>query len=117
MSLIITGDLNANVLSENKKVLMDIIEIYNILNYINEATCYDVNGQGTLLDPVLVSPYCDVQLAEVIDFDRSLSDHQATQVHLKIPQRLIDSCTKRTVWLYKHGHFNAINDRLGGIFQ
>ena len=96
-----------NLLSEKKNVLKDINVIYNIPYYINGATCYEVNGQRTLLDPVIVSPYCEVQLAKVIDVDRSISDYQATQVHLKIPRRL-NSCTKRTVWLYKHGYFNAI---------
>ena len=55
-NIVITGDLNMNLLSENRNILKDIIEIYNIRNYINDATRYDVDGQVTLLDPVLVSP-------------------------------------------------------------
>ena len=46
-NIVITGDLNVNLLSENKNILKDIIEIYNIPNYINEAMRYDVNGNSS----------------------------------------------------------------------
>ena len=110
--VVITGDLNVDLLTENNHRLIDIIELYNLTNQVKEPTRIDVNtGTATLLDPILTSQDCTVSFSEVIDVDRTISDHQATKACIKIPHE-IKSCYKRTVWLYKHADFNSINTEI-----
>ena len=46
----ITGDLNVDLLVENKHRLNEIIRLYDMSNVIKEPT-----RMGALLDPVLIS--------------------------------------------------------------
>jgi hypothetical protein len=41
--------------------------------------------------PVLVSDDCDCRFVEVIDIDKTISDHKATKVYLKIPESIFIS--------------------------
>ena len=52
--------------------------LYDLTNVINEPT-----RMGALLDPVIVSDI--VVDSEVIGVDRSISDHNATMINIKIP--------------------------------
>ena len=107
--VVITGDLNVDLLRETNHRLNEIIQFYNLTNHISEPTRVDLNsGTATLLDPVLVSQDAVVLFSEVIDVNRTISDHQATKVYIKVPHDM-NSCYKRTVWLYKHADFNSIN--------
>jgi hypothetical protein len=45
-------------------------------------------GNGTLLDPVLISADCNVTFSEVTDVCREKSDHNATKISLQIPNYL-----------------------------
>ena len=56
---------------------------------IHEPTrIYQNTGNGTLLDPVLISADCNVTFSEVIDVCREKSDHNATKISLQIPNYL-----------------------------
>jgi hypothetical protein len=71
---------------EKNHVLNDIIQLYNLTNLVKEPTRIDIiSGIETLLDPVLVSDDCDCRFVEVIDIDKTISDHKATKLYLKIP--------------------------------
>jgi hypothetical protein len=50
----------------------------------------------TLLDPVLVSDDCDCRFVEVIDIDKTISDHKATKLYLKIPDVIHKSYQRLT---------------------
>ena len=45
-----------------------------------------ISGIETLLDPVFVSDDCDCRFVEVIDIDKTISDHKATKLYLKNPR-------------------------------
>ena len=60
-----------------------------------------VSGIETLLDPVLVSDDCDCMFVVVIDIE---SDHQATQLYLKILD-VIHESYQRLIWIFKECDF------------
>ena len=68
--------------------------LYDLTNVINEPT-----RMGTLLDPVIVSNIDIVVDSEVIGVDRSISDHNATIINIKIPYS-IKKIYMRKVWQY-----------------
>ena len=75
-----------------------------------EPTRMDIiSGIETLLDPVLVSDDCDCRFVEVIDIDKTISDHKATKLYLKIPD-VIHKSYQRLVWIYKKGDFVKFNN-------
>lgn len=108
--VVVTGDLNVDLLHEKNHVLNDIIQLYNLTNLVKEPTRIDIiSGIETLLDPVLVSDDCDCRFVEVIDIDKTISDHKATKLYLKIPD-VIHKSYQRLVWIYKKGDFVKLNN-------
>ena len=64
-------------------------QIWHLQNVLHEPTrIYQNTGNGTLLDPVLISADCNVTFSEVIDACREKSDHNATKISLQIPNYL-----------------------------
>ena len=58
--VLVTSDLNVDLLHEKNRALNDIIQLYNLKNLVKEPTRIDIiSGIETLLDPVLVSDDCD----------------------------------------------------------
>jgi hypothetical protein len=95
---------------KKKHVLNDIIQLYNLTNLVKEPTRINIiSGIETLLDPVLVSDDCDCRFVEVIDIDKTISDHKATKLYLKIPD-VIHKSYQRLVWIYKKGDFVKFNN-------
>jgi hypothetical protein len=73
-------------LHEKNHALSDIIQLYNLTNLVKKPTRIDIiSGIETLLDPVLVSDDCNCRFVEIIDIDKTISDHKATQLYLIIP--------------------------------
>ena len=71
--VVVTGDLNVDLLHEKKHVLNDIIQLYNLTNLVKEPTRINIiSGIETLLDPVLVSDDCDCRFVEAIDIEISV---------------------------------------------
>jgi hypothetical protein len=67
-NIIITGDLNVDLLVDNNN------SSSNITNVIHEPTGINQNtGNGTLLNPVLISADCNVTFSEVINVSREKS--------------------------------------------
>jgi hypothetical protein len=81
--IIITGDLNVNLLIENDHRLNQIINIFNLTNCIREPT-----RLGALLDPILFSDELETTFSDVIQVDRIKSDHDATIAFFPIPYDL-----------------------------
>ena len=99
-----------DLLHEKKHVLNDIMQLYNLTNLVREPTRIDIiSGIETLLDPVLVSDDCDCRFVDVIDIDKTISDHKATKLYLKIPD-VIHKSYQRLVWIYKKGDFVKFNN-------
>jgi hypothetical protein len=71
------------------------LTLYDLTNVINEPT-----RMGALLDPVIVSNIDIVVDSEVIEVDRSISDHNATLINIKISYS-IKITYMRKVWQYK----------------
>ena len=66
---------------------------------------------GSLLDPILISNIETVIDSEFVDIDRSISDHNATLVHIKIPVK--NSTTfMRKVLLYQHADYIKLNNEI-----
>jgi hypothetical protein len=90
-NVIITGDLNVDLFIENNtgNSLSNIINVFYLQNVIHEPTRINQNtGNGTLLDPVLISADCNVTFSEVIDVCREKSNHNPTKISLQIPNYL-----------------------------
>ena len=79
-NVVVTGDLNVDLLDENKHRLNEIIRLYDMSNVIKELTI-----MAALLYPVLISNNNIFIDAEVIEVVGAVSDHDATLIHLKIP--------------------------------
>jgi hypothetical protein len=62
--IIITGDLNVNLLIENDHRLNQIINIFNLTNCIREPT-----RLGALLDPILFSNELETTFSDVIQVE------------------------------------------------
>jgi hypothetical protein len=53
--------------------------------------------------------YCNCKFVEVIDIDKTISDHKATQLYLRIPD-VIHKSYQRLVWIYKKGDVVKFNN-------
>ena len=71
--------LNGRSLTQTNHKLNEIMTLYDLTNVINEPT-----RMGALLDSVIVSNIDIVVDSEVIGVDRSISDHNATMINIKI---------------------------------
>ena len=105
-NIVITGDLNVDLLSQTNHKLNEILSTYDLTNVITEPT-----RMGALLDPILVSNVDIVSDSEVITIDRSISDHNATLIHIKLPY-MIKKTFLRKVWLYKHADYVKLNNEI-----
>jgi hypothetical protein len=85
------------------------LTLYDLTNVINEP-----NKDGALLDPVIVSNIDIVVDSEVIGVGRSISDHNATMINIKIPYS-IKKTYMRKVWQYKHADLLKLNNETSGF--
>ena len=83
--------------------------MFNFRNAVSEPT-----RERALLDPVLFSDECNLTFSEVIQVDRTASDHDATSASFQIPVKL-NLTYKRDVWIYKHADFNSFTADIGHI--
>jgi hypothetical protein len=68
---------------ENDHRLNQVINIFNLTNCIREPT-----RLGALLDPILFSDELETTFSDVIQVDRTKSDHDATIAFFPIPYDL-----------------------------
>ena len=108
-NIVVTGDLNVDLLRETNNRLNDIINFYDLTNVISEPT-----RMGSLLDPILVSNPNITLDAEVVQIDRNISDHDATLVHIKISNIIKEPYTRK-VWLYKNADFISLNQEINNF--
>ena len=106
-NIIITGDLNVDLLTQTNHKLNEIMTLYDLTNVINEPT-----RMGALLDRVIVSNIGIVVDSEVIGVDRSISDPNATMINIKIPYSIKKKTYMRKVWQYKHVNLLKLNNEI-----
>ncbi|CAC5394656.1 unnamed protein product [Mytilus coruscus] len=113
-SIICLGDLNKKFMSVIPSNTRDIIFINGLINIIDKPTHFDTrSGNTSLLDPILVTDSTPVVDKDTIPIDRGISDHDGTYV--TIDCGFTSSRTyKRTIWDYKNGDFDLMNQKVLG---
>lgn len=72
-NLMITGDLNFNMLDEHKSsALIDTCDIFYLKNLIKKSTCFTRNAKSTLLDVILTNR--EDKCGKICNFGSGLSD-------------------------------------------
>jgi hypothetical protein len=79
--------------------------LYDLTNVINEPT-----RMGALLDPIIVSNIDIVVDSEVIGVDRSISDHNATMINIKIPYSIKKTYMRKVLLeSFLRGYFSILS--------
>ncbi|PJE78524.1 hypothetical protein CI610_02532 [invertebrate metagenome] len=112
-NLLITGDLNIDFLKPVRGDLCDILSNYNLTNVITEPT-RQTDTSSILLDPIIVSDTVNVIFSDVIDIERTISDHDAVFAIINIPVK-IKHYFKRKVWLYDQTDINKLKGMINSI--
>jgi hypothetical protein len=102
-----TGSSKVSI-PENMSILVGsltkFVKLYNCI--ISLRTCFFSCNKSTFRSPVTTT--C-CRFVEVIDTDKTINDHKATQLYLKIPD-MIHKSYQRLVWIYKKGDFVKLNN-------
>ncbi|PJE78081.1 hypothetical protein CI610_02987 [invertebrate metagenome] len=112
-NIIITGDLNIDFLKPIRGDLCDILSNYNLTNVITEPT-RQTDTSSTLLDPIIVSDTVNVVFSDVIEIERTISDHDAVFAIINIPVK-IKHYFKRKVWLYDQTDIDKLKVMINSI--
>ena len=102
--IVLLGDLNEDLLSDNHHHLQDILTRKGLRNVIKEPT-----RATRLLDPVILSEDCTCTDSHVVEFSPDISDHNGVVVSLNKCINL-KKCYKRNVLIYKNGNYEHLND-------
>lgn len=113
--IVITGDLNENLLNPNKTKLADIILDNSLYQTITEPT-YFCETSSSLLDPILTNDkelvlYSEVCL-NILKANMRYHCPVSGIIEVKQSKKIIYS---RRVWDYKHGHFNQFKSDLNNL--
>ena len=57
---------------------------------------------------------CSIGNSEIIDIDRSISDHNATLVEIQINSKF-KTVFKRNIWLYRQGNYDIFNNYIASL--
>ncbi|XP_021364976.1 uncharacterized protein LOC110457857 [Mizuhopecten yessoensis] len=109
--VIVVGDINVDLLTvDNNHRLVDIMNSFHLTNVIDKPTRTG-RTRASLLDPILLSDMCLYVLADTIDVDRNISDHDATLVNLTIDTGLVRKY-KRKIICYDEANYQQFNNLL-----
>jgi hypothetical protein len=92
-NIIITGDLNSNLLCLNNNKLMDLVHIFNLKNVFDKPTMIYGNT-STLLDPIILSDALNCKYSVVLIIPRHISHHDAAIAFIKCPKATSKSFTR-----------------------
>ena len=70
-NIIITGDLNSNLLCSNNNKFIDLVNIFNLKNVIDKPTRISGNT-STLLDPIILSDILNCNYSDVLKIPRHI---------------------------------------------
>ena len=110
--LLVLSDLNVDLLTEKRHKLLDIMQYVGLQNCISSPTRYGPT-RHSLLDLILVKE-CSVVNSEVIDVDRTISDHNGVLVNIDVKINFKNSYN-REIWDYKRGDFGKLNHSIGNF--
>ena len=111
--VLITGDINIDLLTDHSHRIFDIMRLNGLRNVVTEPTrC--CNTRQSLLDPIIISENCEFLDSFVIPIDRSISDHHGTIVFMKIPSK-VNKTFKRMIWDYRNANFDRCNEYISSF--
>ncbi|PJE78267.1 hypothetical protein CI610_02800 [invertebrate metagenome] len=116
-NIIITGDFNANLLSDNNHSthLRNLLTTLNLTQSVASPTFF-TESSSSLLDIVCASDPSLVNICHVGEsfLDQPLRYHCPIYGSINI-SKPTQKCFKRSIWLYDHGDYNDYRDRLSQI--
>lgn len=115
-NILITGDLNDNVLAVNNCGLTDIMNQFDLKQLIDEPTHY-TETSTSILDVFLVNNDDIVEHSSVGDpfLTSNIRYHCPIYAYLKFKRQSNYTSTKRRIWLYKDCDFNIYRDKLSNV--
>jgi len=111
--IVISGDLNCDLLRPNNNKLIDLMNMYNLRNVINKPTRRH-NNCSSLLDPIIISDTMTLLYSDVIDLPSYISDHDAALAIFECPKAISGSFT-REILLYDKLDAEKFNQSLNDI--
>ena len=112
-NIVISGDLNSDLMSLNNNKLIDMMRLFNFKNVIEKPTRV-TNHSRTLLDPIIVSDTINYVFSDVFKLPDNISDHDASVVILQCSKNISRSF-KREIWQYQKINYEKFEEKLNEI--
>jgi hypothetical protein len=98
-NIVISGDMNSDLMSLNHNKLIDTMRLFSLKNVIEKPTRV-TNHSRTLLDPIIVSDTIKYVFSDGFKLPDNISNHGASVVILKCSKNISRSF-KREIWQYQ----------------
>ena len=108
--IVITGDLNSDLLISNNNKLIDTLNLFNLNNVIEKPTRV-TDHSCTLLDPIIISDALLCTFSDVLKTPRDISDHDAPVAFIECPVSASRTFT-REIWLYDRADKSKFSQKL-----
>ena len=112
-NIVISGDLNSDLISLNHNKLIDTLRLFSLKNVIEKPTRV-TNHSKTLLDPIIVSDTINYVFADVFTLPDNISDHDASVVTIQCSKNISRSF-KREIWQYQEINYEKFEEKLNEI--
>ena len=112
-NIVISGDLNSDLMSLNNNKLIDMMRLFNLKNVIEKPTRV-TNHSRTLLDPIIVSDTINYVFSDVFILPDNISDRDASVVILQCSKNIFRSF-KREIWQYQTINYEKFEKKLNEI--
>ena len=112
-NIVISGDLNSDLMSLNNNKLIDMMRLFNLKNVIEKPTRV-TNHSRTLLDPIIVSDTINYVFSDVFKLPDNISDRDASVVILQCSKNIFRSF-KREIWQYQTINYEKFEEKLNEI--
>ena len=86
-NIVISGDLNSDLISLNHNKLIDTTRLFILKNVIKKSTRV-TNHSKTSLDPIIVSETINYVFSDVCTLSDSISDHDASVVTMQCSKNI-----------------------------
>jgi hypothetical protein len=112
-NIVISGDLNSDLMSLNHNKLIDTMRLFSLKNVIEKPTRV-TNHSKTLLDPIIVSDRINYVFADVFTLPDNISDHDASVVTIQCSKNISRSF-KREMWQFQQINNEKFEEKLNEI--
>ena len=109
-NIVISGDLNSDLMSLNNNKLIVMMKLFNFKNVIEKPTRV-TNHSRTLLDPIIVSDTINYVFSDVFILPDNIIDHDDSVVILQCSKNISRSF-KREIWQYKKINYEKFEEKL-----